>query len=403
MYGLVLEGGGARGSYHIGVYKALMEEGIKIKGVVGTSIGALNGAMIVQGDYDKCYELWNQITYSMVVDVDDEEIEKIIQLKLAKDDLRFIKEKIKEFIGHKGFDITPLKRLLDEYIDEEKIRKSGMDFGMVTINLSEFKPLYMFVEDIPKGELTQYLLASAYLPFFKAEKLGGKRYLDGGFYDNLPYRMLLNKGYKDIILIRTHAKGITRRLYLPDTNAVLISPSGDLGRSIEYDRNRARANIKMGYYDGLRALRGLKGQRYYIVPKENKDYYFEFLLKIKDEDIRRLQKILKLPQIPYKRSLFEDIIPKICSLLSIDKDYDYEDILIYLLEKKAEKCKIDRFKIYTFEELLSKVADKKITNNKEEVNPLNKLMEKVDILPIFNREETILEVADIIFGNDNCN
>ena len=42
-----------------------------------------------------------------------------------------------------------------------------MDFGMVTINLSEFKPLYMYIEDIPKGELTQYLLASAYLPFLK--------------------------------------------------------------------------------------------------------------------------------------------------------------------------------------------------------------------------------------------
>lgn len=339
----------------------------------------------------------------MVVDVDDEEIEKIIQLRLVKEDLRFIKEKIKEFIGHKGFDITPLKRLLDQYIDEEKIRNSGMDFGMVTINLSEFRPLYMFIEDIPEGQLTQYLLASAYLPFFKAEKLGGKRYLDGGFYDNLPYKMLLNRGYKDIILVRTYAKGITRRLVLPNTNTILISPSGDIGRSIDYDSNRARTNIKMGYYDGLRAIRGLKGQRYYVIAKEDKEYYLEFLLKIREEDVRRLQKILKLPQIPYRRSLFEDIIPKICSLLSIDKDYDYEDILIYLLEKKAEKCKIDRFKIYTFEELLSQVVDKKIPNDTEETSPINRLIEKVDILPIFNREETILEVANVIFGNDNCN
>ena len=58
MYGLVLEGGGARGAYHIGVYKAILEEGIEIGGITGTSIGALNGAMIVQGDYEICYELW---------------------------------------------------------------------------------------------------------------------------------------------------------------------------------------------------------------------------------------------------------------------------------------------------------------------------------------------------------
>ncbi|HEY8363402.1 MAG TPA: patatin-like phospholipase family protein [Tissierellaceae bacterium] len=404
MYGLVLEGGGARGSYHIGVYKALMEEGIEIKGVVGTSVGALNGAMIVQGDYDKCYELWNKITYSMVVDVNDEDIEKIIQLKLGREDLRFIKEKIKEFIGHKGFDITPLKKLLDEYIDEEKIRNSGMDFGIVTVNLTDFKPLYMFIEDIPKGELTQYLLASAYLPFFKSEKLGGKRFIDGGFYDNLPYRMLLKKGYRDLILVRTHAMGITRRIRMPNTNAIIISPSGDLGKSIEYDSKRARKNIKMGYYDGLKAIRGLKGRKYYIVPKEDKDYYFQFLLKIKDEDIRELQRVLKLPEIPYKRSLFEDIIPRICSILYIDKNYDYEDILIYLLEKKAEKCKIDRYKIYTFEELLSLVANSKSKISDEgESNPLSKIIEKVDILPIFNREEVILEVANIIFGYDNCN
>ena len=48
MIGLVLEGGGARGSYHIGAYRAIMEEGIEINGITGTSIGALNGAMIVR-------------------------------------------------------------------------------------------------------------------------------------------------------------------------------------------------------------------------------------------------------------------------------------------------------------------------------------------------------------------
>ena len=49
MYGLVLEGGGARGSYQIGVYKALLEMNIPIKAVTGTSVGALNGALIAQG------------------------------------------------------------------------------------------------------------------------------------------------------------------------------------------------------------------------------------------------------------------------------------------------------------------------------------------------------------------
>ena len=50
MIGLVLEGGGAKGSYQIGVCKALAELGLEVGGVAGTSIGALNGAMIVQGE-----------------------------------------------------------------------------------------------------------------------------------------------------------------------------------------------------------------------------------------------------------------------------------------------------------------------------------------------------------------
>ena len=40
-YGIVLEGGGARGAYQAGVWKALKEGGVKIRGISGTSVGAL--------------------------------------------------------------------------------------------------------------------------------------------------------------------------------------------------------------------------------------------------------------------------------------------------------------------------------------------------------------------------
>ena len=45
-YGIVLDGGGARGAYQIGAWKALKEAGVKINAVAGTSVGALNGALI---------------------------------------------------------------------------------------------------------------------------------------------------------------------------------------------------------------------------------------------------------------------------------------------------------------------------------------------------------------------
>ncbi len=51
-YGIVLDGGGARGAYQIGAWKALKEAGIKINAVAGTSVGALNGALICMDDVE---------------------------------------------------------------------------------------------------------------------------------------------------------------------------------------------------------------------------------------------------------------------------------------------------------------------------------------------------------------
>ena len=71
-YALALEGGGAKGAYQIGAWKALREAGVKIDAVAGTSVGALNGSLIVMGDLEKAENIWENIRYSQVMDVDDE-------------------------------------------------------------------------------------------------------------------------------------------------------------------------------------------------------------------------------------------------------------------------------------------------------------------------------------------
>ena len=63
-YGIVLEGGGAKGAYQVGAWKALKEAGIRIKGVAGTSVGALNGALICMDDFSKAERIWENISYS---------------------------------------------------------------------------------------------------------------------------------------------------------------------------------------------------------------------------------------------------------------------------------------------------------------------------------------------------
>ena len=95
-----------------------------------------------------------------------------------------------------------MKKLFLDIFNEKKIRKSKIDLGIVTVKLPEFKTIELFKEDIPVGELFNYLIASANFPLFQTNsKMDG--FIDGGFKNNLPLNMLPNKGINKLIAIRT--------------------------------------------------------------------------------------------------------------------------------------------------------------------------------------------------------
>ena len=396
MYGVVLEGGGARGAYQIGVYKALIEEGIEVKGIAGTSVGALNGAILVQGDFDKAYEIWENISYSRVIKASDEEIEKFKKGKLDREDILLLIQRLRGIIREGGLDITPLRNLLEEVLDEEKIRNSGKDFAIVTVSLSDLKPMELYIEDIPYGKLIDYLMASAYLPVFKREKIDGKSFLDGGVYNNLPANLLIDKGYKDLIIIRTGSFGIVKKIGFTGLNVLVISPKEDLGGILEFDKETARYNLTLGYYDGLKALRRLKGSKYYIKEDEKEEFFIHYLLNLEKEKIKKLKEIFDISEeVPDKRALFEFIIPKLSALLNLGASSSYEEIFLYLLENLAESYKIDRFKIYTYGELMEKVREKVKTEAvmEGEENVIEKIVKKV-----FMKSEILKEAGKVIFG-----
>lgn len=406
MYGIVLEGGGARGAYQIGAYKALAEEGIEVRGVAGTSVGALNGAIIVQGNFEKAYELWHDISYSKVIKANDEEIERFKKGKWRREDIFLVTQLLKEIIEEGGLNITPLKNLLKEVIDENKIRNSGKDFAIVTVSLSDFKPMELYIEDIPYGKLVDYLMASAYLPVFKREKIDGKTYLDGGVYNNLPADLLIKKGYKDLIIIRTGSFGIVKKIDFRGLNTLVISPKEDLGGILDFDKNVVRDNLKLGYFDGLKALKGLKGDKYYIEPKGDKEYFIRYLMNLEERRIENLKDIFRVnKEIPAKRALFEVIIPKLCSLLDLKVDADYDEIFLTLLENLAEIYEIERFRAYTYEKLISAVREKincdkeAVEEDKEEIKEIiERVIKKIDVLSIFTKNEVMKEVGKVIFG-----
>ena len=232
---LVLGGGGARGAYEIGVWQGLREMGISIDILAGTSVGAINGAMIVQNSFELAVKLWHEMQTDMV---------------LAPG-------------LHKKED-GPLQDLLAKYVDEKAIRASTVEYGLVTVELPSIRPRYFFKEDIPQGKMADYILASASLfPAIRAKDIDQTKYVDGGYLDNLPVDLALQKGATHVIAVDLSSAGILRKEPLRQADHLIyLHCHWDLGNILVFDGTHATRNIRLGYLDLLRAYGFYDGTLY---------------------------------------------------------------------------------------------------------------------------------------------
>lgn len=361
-YGVALEGGGAKGAYQIGAWKALREAGVKIRGVAGTSVGALNGALICMDDLEKAERLWSDISYSKVMDVDDGQMAKLFDKSETTPE--FLREALRDtfhILGEGGMDITPLRRLIEENVDEELIRQSPMEFYSCTFSVTDRKELDVDMKTVPEGQMKDMLLASAYLPVFKNEKLHGKTYVDGGVTNVLPVDTLLDRGYKDLILIRIFGIGHEKKITIPEDVCITeIAPRVNLGSILEFDGARSRRNMRAGYYDALRAVYGLVGDRYYIEQKSEECYYLRQFLDVRPEIIERLLEDCGLEQETerYLRNYVEAGLSHVASRLKLRKDWTYKSLYLAMLEETARFYRMPRYRVYTVEELVEEVRKK---------------------------------------------
>lgn len=246
----VLGGGGSRGSYEVGVWKALREHGYRPDIVTGTSVGALNGAMVVQDRLEETIRMWRMLTTDMVMDVNIKS-----DLQTMADQLEAMSMFAREAIKNHGADTTPLRRLLESFIDESAIRSSGLEFGLVTVALPNLKPCAVFTDEIEEGKLIPYLLASsAFFPAMQGQTIHDTVYIDGGYYDNVPVELAVSRGAQDVIAVDLHAPGMHRRVRNPDVPIRMIEPEWDLGNILVFDTKTAEHNIALGYLDGLKFL-----------------------------------------------------------------------------------------------------------------------------------------------------
>lgn len=399
-YGLILEGGGAKGSYQIGAVKALKEMNIEFKGVAGTSIGALNGALIVQDDLDKAYDLWYNISPEKVFDIKQDALDKIKKLSFDKKELSYLWNQIKNIVDNKGLKTKLIEDILDRNINEKKIRDANKDFGMVTISISDMKPVKIYIEEIPEGKLKDYLLASSNLPTFKQEKRNGKYFLDGGFYDNLPVDMLIDKGYENIIAIRTHGLGIVHDIENEEElNIIYIEPHFDLGNTLNFETELARRNLKLGYLDAKEVFdENIKGHDYYIRIEKNPEYFLQLLMNIPEESIQRISDYLGFEGMNPRRALFEVILPRLAGYLDLKKSHNYLDIMIAILEVIADDIGLEKLKLYEFDEFVKELSHK---YEPEEISGLSvpQFVKKSEILSKTIKDRIIDLVIAELFDN----
>lgn len=181
---LILTGGGARGAFHIGVWKYLQEQKWTPDLICGTSIGAINAAAIGSGlPLNDLNQIWTTCHRS-----------KIYRSKLLKALAAAIFRKpLKPLL-----DTGPLREMIIKNLDIAALRQSPIDIIITAVNVSNGR-LYLFNQheiDI------DHIMASSAMPIlFPWQDIGGEPYWDGGVMANTPLFAALQKEMDEIIVV----------------------------------------------------------------------------------------------------------------------------------------------------------------------------------------------------------
>lgn len=329
-YCLVLSGGGAKGVYHIGVWKALKELGIEVHAFIGASIGAIIAGFLAQGSDEIVEEIGRSITVDSILAL-PEELKEDGKVKVDWDSLSATREFFRSLMENKGLDTSPLRKLIMTRLDEKAIRNSGRDLGIVTINLSDLKPREVFLEDMDEGKLVDYLMASAAFPGFRQPVIAGKKYVDGGMYDNIPYAMARRRGYRRIIVSDISGAGRNRKPEIEGSVTVYVKNSIDMGGVLDFDRRFLQDFTLLGYLDTMRTFGRFKGYSYFFEPNSEAEAAFGASGK---------SALRRLPEFP--------------EVMRYDRD-----LLLKYLECAAAILEVERIKVYSYDDMAEAIDGKK--------------------------------------------
>jgi NTE family protein len=203
---LVLQGGGALGAYQVGVYQAMHEAGIEPDWVIGTSIGAINAALIA-GNHpgerlDRLRTFWSRV---------EQQANHFSTVTFGIPRF-FVPNPFAWLSAHAQLGVeraayystSPLRDTLADLVDLERIagRETRLTVGAVNVRNGEMRYFDSRDETV---RLDHVLASGALPPAFPAVRIDGDPYWDGGIYSNTPIEAVLDdKPRQDSVIFTVH-------------------------------------------------------------------------------------------------------------------------------------------------------------------------------------------------------
>lgn len=205
---LILGGGGVKGAFQIGAIKALMEQGIKWDLIIGVSVGALTGSYLAMYNKDEIIEGVAKLEEFWRNKIKNETIYKPRGPGFWKYAIAFFKKSVNS--------TEPLRKLIEENWDFDKLKKSDVDFILGTTSLLTGR--YENINKYHDG-MTDWIMASSAFPIlFPSIKIANNEYIDGGLRNNVPINDALQFDVKHI-------------------DVILCEPYGDHAKSLKKNKN----------------------------------------------------------------------------------------------------------------------------------------------------------------------
>jgi NTE family protein len=300
-FGLVLTGGGAKGAYQAGALKYIAEIGLAPQIIAGTSIGALNGAVLASSrnfseGVSRVNDLWEKLGKTKVICPNVGLVAKMASYA-ARFTIPTFSGWITEFLEAAGviestnciFDPRPIENFLREAVIPSRLRNGielwvtafpslhipGVDYDILMVAIDLFrastgtKAHWLRVQDCDDdATLYTLLLASAAIPLvFPKRAVGNQFYVDGGLVDNVPLGALSTRGITHAIVIHLENGSVWSRHNFSNQTVIEIRPVdlinndnspivGDLTTLLDFNSERI----------ALLKERGYKDAQYYLEP-----------------------------------------------------------------------------------------------------------------------------------------